>query len=46
MSNYGLRLATEFVADLQRPMSFKDARYLEVNIALKLQEKGFAVLQA
>ena len=46
VQNYGVRLAPEFVADLQQPMSYEDARYLEVDIALKLKEKGFAVWQA
>ena len=46
VQNYGRRLAPEFVADLQQPMSYEDARYLEVDVALKLKEKGFAVWQA
>lgn len=46
VQKYGLRLAPEFVADLQQPMSYEDARYLEVDVALKLKEKGFAVWQA
>ena len=46
VQKYGLRLVQEFVADLQQPMSYEDARYLEVDVALKLKEKGYAVWQA
>jgi hypothetical protein len=46
VQKYGLRLAPEFVADLQQPMCYEDARYLEVDVALKLKEQGFAVWQA
>ncbi|CAN1561086.1 hypothetical protein MCEMAEM4_02676 [Burkholderiaceae bacterium] len=46
VQKYGLRLAPEFVADLQQPMSYQDARYLEVDVAIKLKEQGYAVWQA
>ena len=46
VQKYGLRLAPEFVADLLQPMSYEDARYLEVDVAIKLKEQGFAVWQA
>lgn len=46
VQKYGLRLAPEFVADIQQPLSYEDARYLEVDVALKLKAKGFAVWQA
>jgi hypothetical protein len=46
VQKYGLRLAPEFVADLRQPMSYEDARYLEVDVAIKLKEQGYAVWQA
>lgn len=46
VQKYGLRLAPEFVADLRQPMSYEDARYLEVDVAIRLKEKGYAVWQA
>lgn len=44
--NYGLRLMPELVEDLKQPMSYEDARYLEVDVAIKLRERGFGVWQA
>ena len=46
VQKFGLRLAPEFVADLRQPMSYEDARYLEVDVAIKLKEQGYAVWQA
>ena len=46
VQKYGLRLAPEFVADLRQPMSYEDARYLEVDVAIKLKVQGYAVWQA
>ena len=43
---YGERLMPELVADLKQPMSFADAKYLEVDVAIKLRELGYAVWQA
>ncbi len=34
------------VADLKQPMSYSDAKYLEVDVAIKLRELGYAVWQA
>jgi predicted GIY-YIG superfamily endonuclease len=43
---YGERLMPELVADLKQPMSYSDAKYLEVDVAIKLRELGYAVWQA
>ena len=43
---YGQRLMPELVAELKQPMSYADAKYLEVDIAIKLRELGYAVWQA
>lgn len=43
---FGERLMPELVDDLKQPMSFEDAKYLEVDTALRLRELGFAVWQA
>ena len=43
---YGERLMPELVADQKQPMSYSDAKYLEVDVAIKLRELGYAVWQA
>ena len=43
---YGQRLMPELVADLKQPMSYADAKYMEVDIAIKLRELGYGVWQA
>ena len=43
---YGERLMPELVADLKQPMSYADAKYMEVDVAIKLRELGYAVWQA
>lgn len=43
---YGLRLMPELVDDLRQPMSYDDAVYMEIDVAVKLRELGFAVWQA
>ena len=46
VKTYGLRLMPELVEDLKQPMSYDDARYLEVDVAIKLRERGYGVWQA
>ena len=46
VKRYGERLMPELVADLKQPMSYSDAKYLEVDVAIKLRELGYAVWQA
>ncbi len=46
VKQYGERLMPELVADLKQPMSYSDAKYLEVDVAIKLRELGYAVWQA
>jgi hypothetical protein len=43
--DFGERLMPELVDDLVQPMSYQDAKYLEVDTAVRLRELGFAVWQ-
>jgi hypothetical protein len=43
---YGQRLMPELVADLVQPMSYLDAKYAEVDVAIRLRVLGYAVWQA
>lgn len=43
---YGERLMPELVADLKQPMGYADAKYMEVDVAIRLREMGYAVWQA
>ena len=43
---YGQRLMPELVADLKQPMSYADAKYMEVDLAIRLRELGYGVWQA
>ncbi len=42
---YGLRLMTEEFEGIN-PMPYGDAQYMEVDLAIRLREKGYAVWQA
>jgi hypothetical protein len=44
--DYGQRLMSELVDDLQQPMIYEDAKYLEVDVAIRLRELGYGVWQA
>lgn len=44
--DYGENLMPEIVDDLVQPMSYEDAKYLEVDTAIRLRKLGFAVWQA
>jgi predicted GIY-YIG superfamily endonuclease len=46
VQKYGLRLMPELVDDLKQPMTYKDAQYLEVEVGIKLKERGYGVWQA
>ncbi len=46
VQHYGLRLMPELVDDLKQPMSYADACYMEVDVAIRLRESGFGVWQA
>lgn len=46
VKRHGERLMMELVVDLKQPMSFEDAKYLEVDVAIKLREQGYGVWQA
>ena len=46
VQRYGLRLMPELVDDLKQPMSYEDARYMEVDVAIRLRESGYGVWQA
>jgi len=43
---YGERLMMELVDDLKQPMTYEDAKYQEVDVAIRLREQGFGVWQA
>jgi len=43
---YGERLMMELVDDLRQPMTYEDAKYQEVDVAIRLREQGFGVWQA
>ena len=43
---YGERLMPELVDDLRQPMSYDDAQYMEVDVAVRLREIGYGVWQA
>ena len=43
---YGERLMPELVSDLKQPMTSTDAKYQEVDIALRLKALGYGVWQA
>lgn len=46
VQRYGQRLMPELVDDLRQPMSYEDARYMEVDVAIRLRQTGFGVWQA
>ncbi len=46
VQQYGERLMPELVDDLKQPMSYEDAQYLEVDVAIRLRELGYGVWQA
>jgi hypothetical protein len=39
-------LMPELVEDLKQPMTYDDAKYLEVDVAIRLRESGYGVWQA
>jgi len=43
--DYGERLMPELVDDLRQPMTYDDAAYLEVDVAILLRAQGFGVWQ-
>ena len=43
---YGVRLMPELVDDLRQPMSYADAVYMEIDVAIRLRELGYGVWQA
>ena len=43
---YGEGLMMELVDDLKQPMTYEDAKYQEVDVAIRLREQGFGVWQA
>ena len=43
--DYGERLMPELVDDLRQPMTYDDAAYLEVDVAIRLRAEGFGVWQ-
>ena len=43
---YGERLALECMAELRQPMTAGDAKYSEVDFAIRLRERGWGVWQA
>jgi hypothetical protein len=43
-TKYGIRLVTEIFEKLN-PMPYGDAQYMEVDLAIRLREKGFGVWQ-
>jgi hypothetical protein len=44
--DHGESLMPEVVDDLVQPMSYEDAKYFEVDVAIRLRKMGFAVWQA
>ena len=46
VKDYGERLAMELVDDLKQPMTYEDAKYLEVDVAIRFRERGYGVWQA
>jgi hypothetical protein len=44
--DYGDRLMPELIEDLKQPMTYDDAKYLEVDVAVRLRESGYGVWQA
>ena len=46
VKDYGDRLAMELVDDLKQPMTYEDAKYLEVDVAIRFRERGYGVWQA
>ena len=44
--DYGERLAWDWMGELKQPMSAQDARYNEVDFAIRLRKLGWAVWQA
>lgn len=45
VTKYGLRLLPQLYASLN-PMPYEDARYMEVDLAIRLREAGYGVWQA
>ncbi len=43
--DYGERLMPELVDDLRQPMTYDDAAYLEVDVAIRLRAQGLGVWQ-
>ena len=46
VQEFGLELMMGHVDDLTQPMSYEDAKYLEVDVAIRLRNQGYAVWQA
>jgi predicted GIY-YIG superfamily endonuclease len=46
VTRYGLRLLPELVAHLRQPMTYGDAQYMEVDMAIRFREQGYGVWQA
>lgn len=46
VKDFGERLMTELVDHLRQPMTYDDAKYLEVDVAIRLRESGYGVWQA
>ncbi len=46
VKDFGERLMPELVDHLKQPMTYDDAKYLEVDVAIRLRESGYGVWQA